>query len=358
MHGQFVISPEGLEAIWPGSDPYMGGEQPVISDWISHGIGGPPGGEPVVYGASRDFVKNVFDNRDRHYREPGQSIDLLRADCQGKRFLIVCPGPSVSSTLEGVDLPDDVVVLAINKAAGFVRLDKPNRYALVMERHTKEEWFHPTREHLLAPWIPSCPLITVPESSAWLADMWPRENRYYCNVYWHNVPKDGRECYPKLLSWYITPVLAMDIARYLGASKIILVGCDLALSMEGMYYWDTHHSDHPNAKEHTESFTTAGIGGELCRSTPTFVFHRNCMEGVIYWIERTARIPVLNATGQGILDWRPTPLEEALHGKHDPIVDYFTGEVTGPAGCVEPDAPPDVQRDVAGACLQGAVAGG
>ena len=356
IHGEFLIDREGKEVIWPGRDPYCA-DNHGISDWIAYGLGGPPN-EPIVYGASRDYVKTCFDNRDRHYADRGQSIDLLKEKCLGKRFLIVCPGPSVSAVLAGIDLPDDVVVIAINKAVGFIRLDKPLRFALIMERHAREDWLRPTRSDLLAPWIPNCPLITVPESSAWLADLWPAENRYYCNTYFHNIPKDSREQFPKLLSWYITPTLALDLARYLGASKIILVGCDLSFDMAGRYYWDTHYNDHPNAQEHADTVVGMGIGGELCQMTQAFTFHRNCMEGVIYWIERTARIPVLNATGAGILDWRPTSLEEALHGTHEPIVDYFTGEIEGPGSRAEPDAQADIQREVARPELQGALACG
>jgi hypothetical protein len=81
------------------------------------------------------------------------------------------------------------------------------------------------------------------------------------------------------------------------------------------------------------------------------------MEGIIYWIERTARIPVLNATGAGILNWRPTGIEEALHGEHRPIVDYFSGAIDESAGRIEPDAPAHVQREMARPVLQTALAG-
>lgn len=356
MHGQRIIGPEGLEAIWPGNDPYTATDhEPIIPDWISYGL---DMGQKVegAYGSSPDYRNTIVANRDRHYQDNGQSIDLLKGKCQGKRFLIVCPGPSCSEVLGSCDLPEDVVVLAINKAISYVRLDLPNRYGLIMERNAKEDWLRNSRDDLLVPWVPDCPLITIPESSAWLADMWPVENRFYCSTPFYNVPEDSRARFPKLINWYITPTLALDLARYLGASKIIMVGCDLSFTMNGMYYHDTPCNKHPNYAEHSAQFNALGFNGELCVSSATFAFHRNGLEAIIYWIERTARIPVLNATGAGILDWRPTTLEEALHGTHEPIVDYFTGEVEGPGSRTEPCAPQDVHCGVAQAELQGALA--
>lgn len=333
MHSQRLIEQDGFECIWPGINP-TGSDANAVCDYVTFGAPRFPNVSWRTPGYNRDFMHTIQHNRERHYAEPGRSIAELVPLIKGRKVVIVCPGPSLAVTFAGPPLPigEDVVVLGINHACKALNLQAPNHYAFISERHARLDWL--TTEGTLLAGIPEpTPLVTVPEASAWLCDIWPVENRFYFNMDWSECPNDSRERFPYLMPIHITPTMAVHFAVYCGAERIVFLGMDFALDLEGNYYWDMHASAHPNADEHAMLHVLPGVRNTgACASSRFLEYHRNLMEGVVYWAERSARIPCLNASDGGIFDWRPMPLEEALNGKHEPIVDRFTGEIETPCG--------------------------
>ena len=334
MHCQRLLEMDGFECVWPGLNP-VGSSTQAIHDWLTHGPKRYPGVSWEIPGYNRDFMAHICANRERHYRDGAalRSIDDLKPAIAGKKVVIVCPGPSLLRTFADGPLPldDETVVLAINHAARAVDLTQPNHNSFIGERHALVRWLTAPNGTLL-PGIPAAPLVTMPEASAWLADTWPVERRFYYGVDWREAPNDSRERFPYLCSVHVTPTMALDFAVRMGAERVVFLGMDFALDLDRRVYFDTPAERHPNAEDFALAQAAIGVRGDVCPTTHMLQYHRNIMEAMCYWVERTARIPCLNASDGGIFDWRPMTIQEALGGKHEPIVDRRTGSLRTPEG--------------------------
>lgn len=282
---------------------------------------------------SRDIQEVVQCNRDYHYPRAKHWISDFK-EFQGKKVVIVCPGPSVRK-LPGLKVPDDTKVLTVNKASSIAAPDA----IFITERHAKTEWIE--RKGVLVPWVPDVPVITSVDAAQWIADVWG-DNAYYSVLPWSEFPQDPRALeHPDdhLFAMVLTPVMAMHFAVKAGASQIILVGLDLSLDMGGFYYYDTHARDHINRydRDAIPCVTNGGLGA----TTPELAAHGQIMRTICYICERNG-IPVINASG-GAFAWRNMDLERALC-THEPIVCDCgeTPEGGRHSGCHRAEVQPEV----------------
>ncbi len=311
-----LITDTGLEEV-PTFD-----NGPMIPDFVRYRIENYQS-EPVK-GHTRDIAAYVAGNRDYHYPRIKRTVDELHDRLAGKKVVLLCPGPS-AARLPIWPIPDDVVVIAVNSA---LRMGPPT-LCFITERHARLEWVQKDNGDLLDH-IPETPLITCPDASKWVADLWPDEDRYYCIMPWGEFPQDPRSI-PYVqsgllrFSCVITPIIAIDCVQKAAPERIVLAGMDFSTDTEGNYYFDLHASQHPNGYSKN---LAPGVGnfGKIVGVSPDLAAHAAIMKAACYWIERSARIPVLNAS-DGVLDWRPTPYEEALAGDFEPIVDDVSGDV-------------------------------
>jgi hypothetical protein len=249
----------------------------------------------------------------------------LKPEIEGRPVVIVCPGPSLVDLAwqKGLCMPDGTIVMTVNRA---IKVPKNPSLAFITERWAMEEWIQDDQGGTLE-CVPETPLVTCPEASGWLADVWPDEKRFYFAMPWSEIPADGRDAClgdAKVFSCLITTVLAMDFAQRLGASRIVLLGADFSMTAEGAYYWDVHAKNHPNRHDH-RAMLTIDIFGGLRQTNQDLLYHRNVVEACAYWIERSAGIPVVNASAGGIFDWHVKPIETAFGG--GTIVDPLTGGI-------------------------------
>ncbi len=295
-------------------------------------------------GEGRDYHRDMSDvirrNRDAHYPRTKHTIadwDKFR----GKPVVIVCPGPSLHR-LPRLDVDErEVGIIAINAAARYFESAPPS-CVFTFERQAQAEWYG--RRGVPMPWIPETPLITCPDASGWLTEMWPDDKRYYGIFDWSEFPQDPRAAFygekAVLLAKALTPFAAAHFAVKAGATKIVFVGMDFAIDGQGRYYFDRPANDH--YCRHDENMTpVVDIYGHAAYTTPQLSNYAEIMTCCAWIIERSAGIPVLNGTPGGIWQWRKTPFEEAIHGEHKPIVgddgEYVSREAEGHSGVSQAD---------------------
>ena len=299
-----------------------GGE--VIDDFILRG-------ERVPFdnsgkGEYRDIDFSLKHNRDYHYPRIKKTICDF-GEFRDKTVIIACPGTSLSR-LENFAIDESKVkVLAINAAARYAR-----PHAIYMsERHAKINWVKGPDGNMVD-WVPDIPVITCPDASTWIADMWPDEKRYYEIMHWGEVKQDPRACKyidagAGVFALVLSPVMATHAAVKMGAKKIIYVGMDFSMDQAGNYYPGENCRNHPNNYGHGAAQCLGIRGSGIWAVHPILENHASIMESVCYWVERTARIPCINASAGGIFGWRPMSLREAIDGQHEPIVDFKSGEI-------------------------------
>jgi len=359
FHCQRFVMPDGEEYVSPGvppggtvnqTMPYMIADFVRRDDWVI----------PQFDKDERHLVAQLQRNRDAHYPFIEKTI-LDAPECRGKTFLIVCPGPSLAPMIQEVQQAlerPEVVGIVINRAIKYLRIPA-NQFAYITEAHALcTDWCE--QENVLAPWAGACKLITSPDAAAWLVKVWPDDQRYYFIMQWAECPQDPRAL-PYMnrgavaYCFVLSPVMALDAARRMGARKIILVGCDFALDLEGRYYLDALAWDHV-CEHHRRALYTFDGTGQLCLTNMDLLFRRNSMEAVCYWLERSARVPILNASG-GTLLWHTMSLQEALDYDGEPIVDYQTGDFYGETNGSGRLGPREVHAEVARSGLSPAIAG-
>lgn len=328
-----VVNDKGLEAIFCGEYEEDPSCSAYVHDFVRYGQLNSPWSCTGVESHLRDIYANIQANRDRHYKDLRRT--MAEIDLSGQTVVLMAPGPSLKESI--VDHADkwksldfsNVFTVAINRAVGFVHTD----FAFITERSAREEWLRHDQLGYLAPWIPEVPLVTCPDASGWLADLWEPDNRFYAWIPYISIPEDKRakqlsNLDNTLWSYWHTPVMALHFAVKRGAKKVVLLGHDYCLSKFGEVYPDVPANAQP---QRWDKRATVGVGhdGRTIIYSLGLAYYRNIMRACCYWCERNGT-PVLNATPTGTLDWRVTPIEKALSEEFETIVDFESGVINGP----------------------------
>lgn len=320
------ILPSGFDSICCGMDPYNQGNVGNVHDFIRIGSLLQYDHCPELSAEMRDFHRAITINRDRHY--PRIKHDISEIDLSDKPVVIMAPGTSASRCLPLLrERFNDIHLISMNKAISFMQ----PHIAFIMERHALPSWLQDENGQFV-PWVGESPLVTTPDASDWLADCWEPDNTFYYWMQFGEIPNDPRSIglrkkHAVLWSYLMTPCTAIHLAARCGARKVVLVGHDFCMDVEGHIYPGMLADRHPS-KFNQGGYPCHAVDGRIAITNPILYYFSKVMQACCYWMERNG-IPVINASDHSILEWRNTDLKTALETRHETIVDFESGEFLG-----------------------------
>jgi hypothetical protein len=284
-----------------GANPYQASSiyDPILhpETWEARRPGAIPGG-------NRDTVRIVHTNAETNERL-GFDHDWkeLWGRETGKTAVILGTGPSLTDSLPEIDnyaqQRDTHFLIGFNRAHRACDVD----YFVAGDRCAQPAWI--TRE--------TGDTVLIASTTAA-----PHINRKFKNRYWGDTFQYGLDYgfAPLRVGLSITLCEAMFCAYKLGAHRVLLYGCDFALSgafvdegeksryLLAKYYFDTNSSVGLEIRNNLvpQQWAVRGIHGKLCFINYELSAYA-CYATVMCMILKNANVEVENRSGQGILFW-------------------------------------------------------